>query len=79
MENILVDGLLQCLAGFEFRYIGGTNVNFFASPWITARCRFAMRNAKGSEADKPNFTAVAEGGRNGINDGINGLGGIGFR
>ena len=78
MENVLVDGLLQCLAGLELRYIPGRNLNGFAGSRVAAGGRFAMRNAKGSEADKSNFTAVSQGGRNGIKDVINGLGGISF-
>ncbi len=79
MENVLVNGLLQCLAGFEFRYIGRGYLNGFAGSRVATGGRFAMRNAKGSEADKPNFTAASQGGRNGINHAINSLGGISFR
>ena len=78
MENVLVNGLFQCLAGLELRCIPGRNLNGFAGSRVATGGRFAMRNAKGSEADKPNFTAALHGGRDGIKDAINSFGGISF-
>ncbi len=57
IETTLVDCALQGLAGLELGHIGGGNLNSLTRPRIAARGGFAVRNAKGSEANESNFRA----------------------
>ena len=62
IENGLVDRSLQCLAGLEFRYIPGGNLNPLTRPRVAACGGVTMTDAKGAEANETHYRASLKGG-----------------
>lgn len=53
----LVDGVFQCFARTEFRYLGFFDFDGFACTWVTASAGGAGRNSKCTETDQCHCTA----------------------
>ncbi len=57
----LVYGILQSLAGFEFRLFGSRNIDFFARTGVTSRGCGAIGNTEGPKADQTNIATLGKG------------------
>ncbi|AUW41839.1 hypothetical protein CUJ84_Chr001444 [Rhizobium leguminosarum] len=62
MDNLrsAVDGVLQALAGREFRHVASRNVDFSARRRVTALRCGTMRNGEAAETRKANVALVLE-------------------
>jgi hypothetical protein len=70
MPLVLIQCVLQCLAGAKFRNLGCLDFDRAAGAWVAPGARCALGNRKRSEADDRNAAILFQGGANTTNQGL---------
>src|SRR5689334_15780306 len=78
LTRCLVDGVLEALAGLEFRLLGRGDLDLLAGPGIATFRGRPRRHGEGPEPDQAYLVAVLERGRDRIEHGVDGRGRVGF-
>ena len=77
-KGSLVDSGLQSLAGFELGLPGSRNLDGFAGPRIAALGGAAVGHAESPETNQANLATPSQGIPYGVEDTVNGFGGVGL-
>src|SRR5690606_24958718 len=75
-ETILVDRVLETLAGLELGLVRSRDLNLGASGRIAAGGSLALGDGKGAETDQTNLVAALEGCGDGFEHCVNRFGGL---
>src|SRR6185369_17661617 len=78
-RRVLVDGVLEALAGLELRLGRSLDGHRFAGARVAAGRSLALGNREGAETDQTHFVALAERRRDRVEHGLDGLGRIALR
>src|SRR5215217_3733993 len=74
--KLLVDRVLEALAGLELGLVRGRNLDFRAGGRVAASRGLALRHGEGAETNQTNFVASLERGRDCLEHCVNSFGGL---